>query len=89
METIEIGSIVKCLCTYPDFEEVIIWEIVGHGEADVNNGKIHYESLVAKNILGLHLKDIVSFNTPGGKVNYKILKFYENWDEAIQDTQEG
>lgn len=86
METIEIGSIVKCLCIYPDFDETIVWEIVGHGEADVNNGKIHYESLVAQNILGLHLNDTVSFNTPGGKVDYKILKFYKDWDAANKDS---
>lgn len=86
MEIVGIGSIVKCLCTYPDFEETIVWEIVGHGEADVNNGKIHYESLVAQNILGLHLNDTISFKTPGGEVNYKILKFYKDWTTANQDN---
>ncbi len=45
METVEIGSIVECICNYLDLEEIEneIFEIVGHGEADVNNGKIHYE----------------------------------------------
>lgn len=85
METIEIGSIVKCLCTYSDFEETDIFEIVGHGETDINNGKIHYESLVAQNILGLHVNDTVSFVTPGGQVEYKILKFYADWDMANKD----
>lgn len=81
MESVEIGSIVKCLCTYPDFEEITIFEIVGHGETDVENGKIHYESLVAQNIMGLHVNDNISFDTPGGRVNYKIIDFFENWDE--------
>lgn len=85
METIEIGSIVKCFCTYSDFEETVVYEIVGHGETDVDNGKIHYESLVAKNILGLHVNDTVSFETPGGKVQYKILKFYTDWNKVEQE----
>ena len=42
METVEIGSIVECICNYLDLEETEneIFEIVGHGEADVNNGKM-------------------------------------------------
>ncbi|MBD5469456.1 MAG: hypothetical protein HDR21_15125 [Lachnospiraceae bacterium] len=82
METVDIGSIIKCICTYPDFEEVMIFEIVGHGETDVDAGRIHYESLVAQNIMGLHLNDIVTFNTPGGEVQYKIVEFYGNWENA-------
>lgn len=82
MEFVEIGSIVKCQCTYSNFEEVIVFEIVGHGETDVDNGKIYYESLVAKNIMGLHVNDNKSFDTPGGRVNYKILDFFESWDEV-------
>lgn len=80
MEIVEIGSIVKCACTYPDFEEIVIFEIVGHGETDVENGKIHYESVVAQNIMGLRVNDTVSFDTPGGKVQYKIITFYKDWD---------
>ena len=84
METVEIGSIVECICNYLDLEETEneIFEIVGHGEADVNNGKIHYDSLVAQNIMGLHLNDTVVFATPGGKVEYKIAAFYEDWENA-------
>lgn len=82
METVEIGSIVKCFCKYSDLEETVVLEIVGYGETDIDNGKIHYESLVAKNILGLHVNDIVSFNIPSGKVQYKILSFYEDWADV-------
>lgn len=85
METIEIGSIVKCLCVYPDFEETLVLEIVGHGETDIDNGKIHYESPVAQNILGHHLNDVISIKLPGGSVDYKILKFYTDWNDANRD----
>ena len=87
METVDIGSIVKCACIYPDFEEVEIYEIVGHGETDVFNGKIHYESPVAKSILGLHVNDTVSFETPSGIAQYRIMKFYTDWDTAKQDQE--
>lgn len=86
MEEIEIGSIVKCFCSYPDFEETLILEIVGHGETDIDNGKIHYKSLVAQNILGHHLNDIIPIKLPNGSVDYKILKFYADWDEANKDN---
>lgn len=84
-EKIEIGSIVKCICTYSDGEEIEILEIVGHGESDINSGKIHYESLVAQNILGHNLNDTITFDTPGGTVQYKIEKFYSSWEEVEQD----
>lgn len=86
MDVIEIGSIIKCLCSYPDFEETLVLEIVGHGESDVDNGKIHYESLVAQNILGHHLNDVISIKLPNGSVDYKILKFYADWDDANKDN---
>lgn len=86
MEVIEIGSIIKCLCSYPDFEETLVLEIVGHGETDIDNGKIHYESLVAQNILGHHLNDVISIKLPNGSVDYKILKFYADWDDAGKDN---
>jgi len=87
MKTVEIGSIVKCICKYLDFDEteVEVFEIVGHGETDVNNGKIHYESLVAQNIMGLHVNDTVTFRTPGGKVEYKIAAFYQDWETAKRE----
>ena len=85
MEKVDIGSIVKCVCTYSDSEEEVVFEIVGHGETDVNKGKIHYESLVAKNIIGLHLYDTVSFNTPGGETRYKVIKFYPDWNATKED----
>lgn len=85
METVEIGSIVKCLCVYPDFEETLVLEIVGHGETDIDNGKIHYESPVAQSILGYHINDVISIELPGGSVDYKILKFYTDWNDANKD----
>lgn len=84
MKNVEIGSIVKCHCLYLDYndEEEEIFEIVGHGETDIDAGKIHYESLVAKNLLGLGLNETVKFMTPGGEVEYKIIDFYPDWEST-------
>lgn len=86
LETVEIGSIVKCVCIYPGIEETEIFEIVGSGESNVESGKIHYESIVAQHIIGLRINESVSFDTPGGKVQYKIVEFYENWESAKKEV---
>ena len=86
-EKISIGSIFKCACVYEDFDEPEeeIYEIVGQGENDIDNGKIHYESPVAKHLLGHKLNDVVKFETPAGKVSYTIIKIYKDWAEAKAD----
>ena len=83
-EVVDIGSIVKCSCFYvaEDTVEEEIYEIVGHGEADVFEGKIAYDSSVAKNIIGHKVNDEVTFEIPSGEVKYKILAIYSSWEEA-------
>lgn len=87
MEQVDIGSIIKCMCVYPDFEELEIYEIVGEGESDIASGKIHYQSLVAQNIMGLKVNEEVSFKTPAGLTKYQIVKFYHSWEEARADEE--
>lgn len=89
MVSVEIGSIVKCECSYSgddesDVEEEI-YEIVGYGESDVDSGKLHYESPAAKSIMGLKVNDEATFETPAGEAKFKIIKFYENWERAEED----
>jgi len=87
MEQVDIGSIVKCMCVYPDFEELEIYEIVGEGESDIVSGKIHYQSPVAQNIMGLKINEEKSFETPAGLAKYQIIKFYSSWEEAKADAE--
>ena len=86
MESVKIGSIVKCRCTYPQFENIGIYEIAGHGETDLQKGKLDYESPVAQNLMGHHVGDVISFQTPAGVAKYTILKFFANWDDAKKDS---
>lgn len=86
LDTVDIGSIVKCTCLYleEDESEEEIYEIVGHGESDVEAGKIAYDSLVAKNLMGHKVNDTIKFEIPSGKVEYTILAIYSDWDEALK-----
>lgn len=79
-EEVAIGSIVKCYCEYPEFEEEEVYEIVGYGESNLDENKLVYDSPVASNLIGLKMNESVTFETPTGKVTFKVLQLFENWD---------
>ncbi|MCP8970943.1 GreA/GreB family elongation factor [Ectobacillus ponti] len=81
-ETVQLGSIVRCFCEYPDFEEEEIYEIVGYGESNLEENKLFYDSPVAKNLIGLSVGQEASFETPGGRTVYRIIEMYSDWEEA-------
>ncbi len=93
MEEVGMGSIIKCYCQYfteqhkPDFDETVVLEIVGHGETDIDNGKIHYESLVAQSLCGHHKNEVIPIKLPNGmSVEYTILNFYADWDDVKEES---
>lgn len=86
-EQVSLGSIVLCLCEYPDFIEEEVYEIVGYGESNIEENKLYYDSPVAKNLLGLKVGDLSTFETPAGKASYKVLKMYDGW-EAVDAKKE-
>lgn len=47
--------------------------IVGSEEADPRSGKISNESPLGKSFLGCKVGEVIDVETPGGKVNYKIV----------------
>lgn len=74
---VNIGSKFKCIIRYSfndECEEEII-EIVGHAETDLEEGKIAYDSLVGKNLMGHMEGDIVSFDVPASMDSYEIICF--------------
>lgn len=86
--TVEIGSIFKCRCCYNNDQDDIeeeVFEIVGHGESSIEEGKLDYESPVAKNLIGHKLNDVIVFEIPAGEVAYTIVKFYKSWKEVEAD----
>ncbi len=57
----------------PDGEEET-YTIVGSAEADPFEGKISNDSPIAKSMLGKHVGDKVTVQTPGGDMHVKITK---------------
>ncbi len=70
--TIHVGSSVKVLDM--EFDEEIVYTIVGSTESDPMANKISDESPIGKALLGAKPKDIITADTPGGSVKMKVLE---------------
>ena len=57
-----------------EFDEDVVYKIVGSTESDPKNGLISNESPVGKAILGKKVGDEVQVETPNGILNFKVLK---------------
>ena len=68
---VQIGSKVRLLDK--EFDEELVYEIVGTIEADPRNGKISNESPIGKSLIGYKKGDIVDVKAPAGVFQYEIL----------------
>ena len=71
-DTVHVGSKVKVFDK--DFNEEVIYLIVGTAEANPAVGKISDESPIGKALLGAKEGKTVHAETPGGTVELKILE---------------
>ncbi len=71
-DRVGIGSQVKIYDE--EFEEEVIYRIVGSTEANSLAGKISNESPVGKALIGAMVGDVVQVQTPGGESSYKVLE---------------
>ncbi len=71
-DVIEIGS--KVVVQKEGSSDEKTYQIVGAEEADMAQGKISNHSPLGAAIFGRRKGDSFSFSTPGGTVNYKIVK---------------
>lgn len=71
-KTIQVGNIVQVLDI--EFDEKLEYKIVGSTEADVTENKISNESPIGKALLGRKKNDVVDVETPGGMLQFKVLK---------------
>ncbi|WIO73805.1 transcription elongation factor GreA [Porticoccaceae bacterium LTM1] len=55
-----------------DTDETVRYQIVGDDEASVKEGKISYQSPIARAMIGKEVGEIVVVNTPSGEVEYEI-----------------
>ena len=74
LDTINIGCTVDVYDK--EFEEEIVFQLVGSTEANSLKGKISNESPVGKALLGKQVGDIVKVETPGGEFEYKVLSIH-------------
>jgi transcription elongation factor GreA len=70
-EIIEIGS--KVVVLKEDSKEEKTYQIVGAEEADMALGKISNRSPFGEALFGRKKGETISFQTPKGKVNYKVI----------------
>ncbi len=57
-----------------DIKEKFTYRIVGDDEADFKKNMISINSPIARGLISKEYGDVVVIRTPGGDVNYKILK---------------
>ncbi|PCI42254.1 MAG: transcription elongation factor GreA [Moraxellaceae bacterium] len=62
-------EIVNC-----ETDDVKNYQIVGEDEADIKQHRISYTSPIAKALIGKNEGDEVCVQTPGGQVDYEIMK---------------
>ena len=70
--TVQVGSTVKVYDV--EFEEEVIYTIVGSTESDPMENKISDESPIGKALLGAKPEDEVQAETPGGTLKMKVLE---------------
>ena len=71
LETINIGCQIKILDI--EFNDELIYKIVGSTEANSLKGKISNESPVGRALIGKRVGDLVEVETQVGIVQYKVL----------------
>ena len=69
---ISLGSQVKLLDI--EFQEEVIFMIVGSTESDPSNGKISNESPLGNALIGHKTGDIIEVNSPDGIIKYKVIE---------------
>jgi len=55
-----------------DTEETVIYQIVGHDEADIKAGLISVRSPIARSLIGKFIDDEVTVKAPSGEIIYVI-----------------
>ena len=72
LDTINIGCTVDVYDK--EFEEEIVFQLVGSTEANSLAGKISNESPVGKALIGKKVGDVVAVETQAGVIEYEVLK---------------
>jgi len=57
-----------------DSDEEVTYQIVGDDESDIKKNLISINSPIARGLVGKSLDDEISVTTPGGVIDYEIIK---------------
>ena len=57
-----------------EFQEEVIFMIVGSTESDPSNGKISNESPLGNALIGHKTGDIIEVNSPDGIIKYQVIE---------------
>lgn len=57
-----------------DTDEELRYQIVGEDEADMKSAKVSINSPIARALIGKRVNDIAEVVTPGGTIEYEIIK---------------
>ena len=71
-KVVQVGNKVQVLDM--EFDDKLEYTIVGSTEVDLAENKISNESPIGAALLGRKKNEVVEIQTPGGMVNFKILK---------------
>ena len=70
-KTVQVGNKVKVLDM--EYNEEVVYTIVGSTEVDLSQNKISNESPIGAALLGAKRNQVVEAVTPGGVAKYKVL----------------
>lgn len=71
-DTVKFGARVLIVDEHTDIE--VVYQIVGHYEADAQNGKLSINAPISRALIGKAVGDSVEVKTPQGVKNYEILE---------------
>lgn len=71
-DAVGLGSTVTLLDV--EYNEEVVYKIVGSTEVDSLNGKISNESPVGRKLIGAKKGAVIEVETPSGTIKYKIIK---------------
>lgn len=71
-DTVKFGA--RVLLIDEDTEEEVTWQIVGHYESKVEDGRISVNSPIARALIGKSIGDSVEVHAPGGRKSYEIVE---------------
>lgn len=70
-KTVQVGNKVKVLDM--EYNEELVYTIVGSTEVDLSQNKISNESPIGAALLGAKKNQVVEAQTPGGVAKYKVI----------------